>query len=332
VRALSKLDTRWFQLVFLSSFLLFGAMARDFSITCSQIGLTFVAGISSQMFWQFALKLPQRFTINAYLSALITCFGIAILVRSENLWVHPLLAALAMSSKYIVRFGRGENRGHIFNPANFAAVCALSVMHGAWLSQAQWGSGTLFSIWLIGLGGVVTGRIRRLDIGFAFLVSWACLLAARLVVLGYSWDPGAAMWLHQMSNGALALYDFRSDDDATTTGRTHRLCIPGRDWWIGALYWQFVLFKGNGLIVSLFLCSWLVPLFNQLWPAPRFAWYSPDTSPVSDNTAARVNAGLTEQGCDHAAMRGTVAHLATDTDQERGPKDLNVSHHLEARA
>ncbi len=293
MRILTKLDARWFQLVFLSSFLLFGSVARDFSISSSQIGLTFVAGIATQMFWQFALKLPQRFRISGYLSALITCFGISILVRSENLWAHPLLAALAMSSKYLVRFGRGENRGHLFNPANFAAVCAMYLIHGSWISQAQWGSSALFSIWLIGLGGAVTGRIRRLDIGLAFLVIWASLLAARLVVLGYAWDPGAAMWVHQLSNGALALFAFFMISDPMTTPRQRvariafALVVA-----LGALYWQFVLFKGNGLIVSLFVCSALVPLFNRFWPAPGFAWQQSNNTPPRHRSALRTTASV----------------------------------------
>jgi hypothetical protein len=271
-----KLDARWFQLVFLSSFLIFGAFARDFLLSTSQLLLTFIAGVSAQAFWQFALKLPQRLSINAYLSALITCFGISILVRSENLWAHPLLAALAMSSKYLIRVGQDDQRAHLFNPANLAAVAAIYVMHGAWLSQAQWGSSSMFAIWLIALGGLVTGRIRRLDIGLAFLSFWACLLAARLVVLGYSWDPGAAMWLHQISNGALPLFAFFMISDPMTTPRlriariTYALLVA-----VGALFWQFVLYKGNGLVVSLFCCSVLVPLLNRLWPAQKFDWRQP---------------------------------------------------------
>jgi hypothetical protein len=273
VRLFARLDARWFQLVFLSSFLMFGAFARDFSLTIAQIALAFLAGLVTQAGWQFTLRLPLRFTIGAYLSALITCFGISILVRSENLWAHPLLAALAMSSKYLIRFGRAGRQRHLFNPANLAAFCAAYLIHGTWLSQGQWGSNSIFAIWLVALGGLVTGRIRRLDIGFSFLVVWAALLGSRLMVLDYAWDPGAAMWLQQVSNGALPLFAFFMISDPMTTPRrriariTYAVLVA-----LGAFAWQFIFFKGNGMIVSLFFCSGFVPLFDLLWPGEQFEW------------------------------------------------------------
>ena len=44
---------------------------------------------------------------------------------------------------------------------------------------------------------------------------------------------------------------------------------------VAAFYWQFVLFKPQGLIVALFASSWMVPALNALWPEARFAWNVP---------------------------------------------------------
>ncbi|MGB2833937.1 MAG: hypothetical protein WBC07_13395, partial [Methylotenera sp.] len=139
---LKRIDARYFQLVFLVSLLLFGALARDFSLTSTQVALTFASAVGAQAFWQFWLRLPNRKNLQGYLSALVTTCGIAILVRSDVAWVHPALACLAMSSKFMFRFGKGSTRGHILNPANFAAFSAFAWMPHAWLSPGQWGNET----------------------------------------------------------------------------------------------------------------------------------------------------------------------------------------------
>ena len=48
MRALARLDARWFQIVFLVSLLAFGAVARDFSITPLQLFLTFAGALVTQ--------------------------------------------------------------------------------------------------------------------------------------------------------------------------------------------------------------------------------------------------------------------------------------------
>src|SRR5579872_5964404 len=100
-RFFALLDARWFQIVFLASFLLLGALARDFVLRWPQVLACFCSGLATQALWQWGLSLPSRRSWNGYLSAVISCFGICILVRSQSLWAHPLLACLAMSSKYL---------------------------------------------------------------------------------------------------------------------------------------------------------------------------------------------------------------------------------------
>ncbi len=272
-QGLRALDARWFQILFLASFLTLGALARDFALTLSQVLLTFGAAVLTQAAWQWGLDLPGKRNLGGYLSALISSFGICILVRAENAWVHPVLACAAMSSKYLIRGGPAECKSHLLNPANLAAFAAWAWLPGAWLSPGQWGSESLAALWFMALGGLVTQRISRWDVSLAFLLSWATLLATRLWVLGYAWDPGAAMWLQQASNGAVLLFAFFMISDPMTT--------PQRKWVriayavlvaVGAFVWQFMLFKPHGLIVVLFLASWTVPLWNWIWPQRRFQW------------------------------------------------------------
>ena len=271
--ALARVDARWFQILFLASFLGLGALARDFALTGQQVALTFAAAIATQAVWQWGLGLPNRKGWSGYLSAIVSSFGISILVRADSLWVHPLLAALAMSSKYLLRAGPATCRSHILNPANFAAFAAWAWIPGAWLSPGQWGSESLAALWFIALGGLVTQRIQRWDVSVAFLGTWAALLAGRLLWLDYSAGVGSAMWLQQISNGATLLFAFFMISDPMTTPQRRSARVA---YAIGvaavAFIWQFVLYKPHGLIVVLFAASALVPLINTVWPNKRFEW------------------------------------------------------------
>lgn len=269
----ARLDARWFQILFLACFLCLGALARDFALSWQQVALTFASAIITQAAWQWGLGLPNRRSWSGYLSAIVSGFGISILVRADSLWVHPLLAALAMSSKFLLRAGPAECRSHILNPANFAAFAAWAWIPGAWLSPGQWGSESMAALWFIALGGLVTQRIQRWDVSLALLGSWAALLAARVLWLDYSADVGIAMWLQQISNGATLLFAFFMISDPMTTPQQRAARIAyAVAVAVAAFVWQFVLYKPHGLIVVLFAASALVPLINHLWPARRFEW------------------------------------------------------------
>jgi hypothetical protein len=270
------LDARWFQILFLASFLALGALARDFALTLPQVLLTFSSALLTQAAWQWGLNLPGKRNWGGYLSAIISSFGICILVRADNIWVHPLLACAAMGSKYLIRLGSAPAKSHVLNPANLAAFAAFAWLPGAWLSPGQWGSDSLAALWFVALGGLVTQRISRWDISLSFLAAWASLLALRLWALDYAWNPGAAMWLQQASNGAVLLFAFFMISDPMTTPQRrgarigYAIAVA-----LLAFGWQFLLFKPHGLIVVLFLTSWTVPLWNRLWPQQRFDWKYP---------------------------------------------------------
>ena len=270
---LMLLDARYFQLMFLISLLIFGALARDFSLTGLQVLLTFFSAIATQAFWQFALKLPNRKNLQGYLSAFVTTCGISILVRSDVAWVHPALACLAISSKFLVRYGSGAARGHMLNPANLAAFSAMMFMPHAWLSPGQWGQETLAAMWMVALGATVCGRVKRWDVSITLLVTWLGLFATRLIWLGYATDLAIEMWVHQALNGATILFAFFMISDPMTTPQhqvarmTYAACVAST-----AFAWQYGLYKPQGLIVALFVWSFTVPLWNWIFHEKRFNW------------------------------------------------------------
>lgn len=277
----NRLDARWFQIAFLLSLLFFGAVARDFSISPLQLALTFASALLTQAVWQWGLDLPGKRRWHGYLSAIISSIGISILVRAENAWVHPLVACIAMSSKYVVRLGPADCKSHVFNPANLAALLACCVLPGAWLSPGQWGSEALLALWLLALGGVVTGRIARWNVSVAFLGTWALLLGARLLWLEYDWNIAPAVWLQQISNGATLLFAFFMISDPMTTPQHARARVGyAIAVALAAFIWQYLFFKPHGLILMLAAASLAVPVINAWRPRRRFEWSDAGTSTV----------------------------------------------------
>ncbi len=273
------IDARLFQIVFLAALLTVGVLLRDFSLKPQQMLLAFAAGLATQAFWLRRLGLRQK----GFLSAIVTCCGLSLLLRSDALWVHPLAACLAMSSKFVLRV----NGKHLYNPANLGVIAALSLLPGTWVSPGQWGSDLALAVWFLMLGTIVTQRARRLDVGWAFLGAFLGLAALRVALLGQSWS----IWWHQLGNGALLLFVFfMISDPMTIPNRSGARIVYAVIVALGAAAWQFLLFKPNALIWALFLLTPLVPLFDRLFPGEKFAWRSnpnsrPSTLCVGDGAA-----------------------------------------------
>jgi enediyne biosynthesis protein E5 len=263
-------DARAFQILFLAALLTTGVLVRDFSVQPLQIALAFAAGIVTQAFWLKRLGLEAR----GFLSAVVTCCGLSLLLRSDTLWAHPLIAALAMSSKFVLRI-RGK---HVYNPANLGVIVAISCLPGTWVSPGQWGSDLALAVWLIALGSIVTGRARRLDISWIFLSAYLGIVALRVALLGQSW----AVWWHQLGSGALLLFAFfMISDPMTIPDRSGPRIVYAVAVALGAAAWQFLLFRPNALIWALFLLTPLVPLLDRMFPGERFAWRpAPARAPV----------------------------------------------------
>ena len=256
-------DPRVCQIAFQAVLLGVGVLLRDFALDPRQMALAFAAGLATQWLWLKALELEHQGT----LSAVITCFGLSLLLRADTLWVHPLAAALAISSKFVLRV----NGRHVYNPANLGVILALLLLPGTWVSPGQWGNGVALAAWFVALGGLVTQRARRWDISWMFLAAWFALVAARVAVLGQPWTILA----HPFTNGGLLLFAFFMISDPMTIPN-RRGARVGYAMLVAviAFGWQFALFRTNALLWALFLASPLVPLIDRWWPGECYAWRS----------------------------------------------------------
>lgn len=121
---------------------------------------------------------------------------------------------------------------------------------------------------------MVVHRALRSDVSYAFVLSYAAILFGRAYWLG---DP-LAIPLKQLQSGALLLFTFFmiSDPKTTPDSRTGRILFAILAA-AGTAYVQFLLYRTNGLLWSLALCSLLTPFIDYLLPGTKYQWSSPNT-------------------------------------------------------
>ena len=256
-------DPRVYQIVTLGGLLGYGVFWLDLEVQ-ALTALTIVATAVATQALCTRLSGRGRFDPR---SALISALSICLLLRTGSLTLAMLTAALAIASKFIVRVGDK----HVFNPTNGALVAMMLVTGEVWVSPGQWGSGLVFAFLLAAAGGLVVNRAARADVTLAFLTCWASLLVSRSLWLG---EP-LAIPLHRLENGALVLFAFFmiSDPKTTPDSRAGRLLFAALVA-LGAYGVQFWLFRTNGLLWSLALCSLAVPVIDRLLPGRRYQWTS----------------------------------------------------------
>lgn len=255
----SGIDPRLFQIAFLVSFLALGLFKLEFKLEAAQAALTFAAGLAVQGLFLRRLKLKPD-----YRSALVTCLGLCLLLRSDTLWAHPAAAAIGLGGKFLLR-ARGK---HLFNPANLGVV-ALLACGRAWISPAQWGHEAIMAGWVLLLGAAVVSKARRSDVSLAFLASFLGLCALRIVWLGQRW----AVLEHRLDDGSLLLFTFFMISDPRTLpdSRRGRIAVA----FLVALLsfvWQFGLYRYNGVFYALFVLTPTTALWDRLWPGEKHSW------------------------------------------------------------
>ena len=271
-------DPRLLQIAFLSSFLFAGVGWMGFDIPPWQPPLIVLSACTTQWAMTRLMRAPPV----GYLSPIITSLGLSLLLRTDAFWVGPFAAAVAISSKFMLRV-RGK---HLFNPTNLGLVVAMLLTSHAWCSPSQWGhSGALWG-WFAAFGLAVAHRSFRSDVSLAFLGTWVSLKAARIFYLG---APMASL-AHQLSAGGLILFTFFmiSDPKTTPDHRAGRILfavsVAGLAFvLLHELWWQ------NALLWALCLLSPLTPLIDRLLPAERFQWPADEGRERTDGCTAFVS-------------------------------------------
>jgi enediyne biosynthesis protein E5 len=116
-------------------------------------------------------------------SAYITGISVGILLRAPDFWPYALCSAIAITSKYVVRW-RGR---HIWNPSNLGIV-ALLLLAPDYIStlSVQWGNTVwpMLIVWV--LGALIVWRVKRLHITVTYVVSFIVLAFVRSGITGHA--------------------------------------------------------------------------------------------------------------------------------------------------
>lgn len=264
IKALAS-DARNFQIAFLTGLLFLGLTRLDFQIVPAQIACIFAAGLAVQAFFIRRLKLDA-----GYKSALITCLGLSLLLRSDRLWVPAAVSAAAAASKFLLR----ASGKHLFNPANFGVVFGLLVTGHAWVSPAQWGHDAILAAWFFMLGATVVFRANRQDVSWSFLAFFLGFCFLRVLYLGQR----AAVWEHQLENGSLLLFTFFmiSDPKTLPDSRAGRFLVAFLVA-LAAFVRQFGFYRINGLFYALFFITPTTGLWDLIWKDIRHQWINGET-------------------------------------------------------
>ncbi len=205
-------------------------------------------------------------------SAYITGISVGILVRSPAFWPYAVAAALAITSKYVLRY-KGR---HLFNPSNFgiSAVLFLLPASAAMLS-IQWGNNmaSMVVIWV--LGTIIIARLRRFHISFTYVVSFLVLAVVRSWIIH---EP----WLSEVSpitGPEYQLFIFFMITDPKTTVRSKKgQCIVV--FFVALLEMFFRL--GQSVYAELYALFWIGPIamLIEMWLDSRRARSLPVEAPV----------------------------------------------------
>jgi Na+-transporting NADH:ubiquinone oxidoreductase subunit NqrB len=271
-------DPRYYQIAVLAGLLTYGTLVLEFDVRAGQIPLT----LGVALLTQWACTRLWRLPVFDPKSALISALSLCLLLRVDTLWVAAFAAVVAIAGKFLIHVGRK----HVFNPTNGAIVLLMLLTPAAWLSPGQWGNVTFFAFLMACLGGLVAYRALRSDVALAFIVVYAALLIGRSLYVG---EP-MAIPIRRLESGGLLLFTFFMISDPRTTP-DHRLArvVFGALVAFTAWYIQFRLFRTNGVIWSLALCSPLVPVLDVLLPGRRFAWADAAALPLARRTPAPVS-------------------------------------------
>jgi len=135
-------DARYFQIIFQTIFLAYGIFylhwnaewwlySTYFSISiltqflCSIIFNKKPLPLFSNGWWnKFFISIP---------SAMISSFGLSLLLKTNHWYIAALAAVISIASKYLIRI----NGKHIFNPSALGIVAALYFTGNAWISPGQ---------------------------------------------------------------------------------------------------------------------------------------------------------------------------------------------------
>ena len=263
-------DGRNYQILFLSTFLIYGIWALEWDIDIPKYLTIFISCITTQLICCTLFKVPY----SSSKSAIITSLGLSILLKANSPWTLVFASVVAIGSKFFIRY---RNK-HFFNPANIGIVAAIVLTGDAWISPGQWGSSASLLFLVGALGTMVVFRVSRFDISIAFIVTLFILDYIRLI-LYQGWEMDVLMLKY--TNGSVLLFTFFMISDPVTTPNAFKARIL---WAAGVAGLTFYLTSymqvHTAPVWALFIVSPLTVIFDLIFKGKKFDWVA---QPVKNN-------------------------------------------------
>lgn len=264
-------DPRLYQILVLASLLVYGIARLDLEIHPGRALLLLATALLTQLACTRLWRLPAFDPRSALISGLSLC----LLLRTNSVALAVTAAVITTAGKFVLRV----NGKHLFNPTNFGIVFLMLATGQVWVSPGQWGNAAFFAFLMACLGGLVVNRAARSDVTYAFLVFYLAIVFGRALWLG---QP-MAIPLHQLGSGSFLLFTFFmiSDPKTTPDSRAGRILFALLVA-LGAGAVHFVLFRPNGLLLSLAFLSLFVPVIDRILPGRRYAWRTAPAAPTPE--------------------------------------------------
>jgi Na+-translocating ferredoxin:NAD+ oxidoreductase RnfD subunit len=174
-----SIDNRYLPPIFITLILLAGNLSFGLLESFSRTALA----IATSMLFEIALSLLVYRKVPIFASAYISGISVGILMRSPEFWPYALCSAIAITSKYAIRW-RGR---HLWNPSNLSiSVMLLLVPEFVATLSIQWGNTIwpMVIVWV--LGALIVYRVKRLHITATYVVSFVALSLLRTAFTGDS--------------------------------------------------------------------------------------------------------------------------------------------------
>ncbi|HTU44643.1 MAG TPA: hypothetical protein VMF91_06250 [Bryobacteraceae bacterium] len=208
-------ENRYLPPIFITLILVAGNLSFGLLESFSRTALA----IATSMFFEIALTLLIYRKFPHLASAYITGISVGILIRSPAFWPYALCSAIAITSKYVLRW-RGR---HLWNPSNFAisAMLLLVPEYVAALS-IQWGNSLwpMLIVWVLGV--FIVYRVKRFHITATYVLCFVILSFFRTFFTGHSFLAEVAPITGPMYQ--LFIF-FMITDPKTTVRRRWAQCV-----------------------------------------------------------------------------------------------------------
>lgn len=210
-----SMENRYLVPMFITTILIVGQISFGFLESWSRTLLAIVAAILTELALGRLLTGQWPNLASAYISGI----SVGILIRSPEFWPYALCSAIALTSKYVIRW-KGR---HLWNPSNFA-ICVMLLLAPEVVStlSVQWGN-TIWPMLIVwALGALITWRVNRFHITATYVASFLFFSLLRGFITGHGFLAEVAPITGPMYQ--LFIF-FMITDPKTTVSRKWAQCL-----------------------------------------------------------------------------------------------------------